>query len=431
MSDDIREALHRYAAPGTAPVDGTGRVLDLLDRRRRRRSTVAASAAVLAVLVTVGVVAGVTSGPRKADPAGPLAPGVIVEMSPSPLGARHNTVGAWTGSELVVVGGTLDARCRGEVGDDSCPVPDPTWERGGAAYDPATDSWRRIADAPVPIGRPDAVPWRGEVVVIARPTASATGSEPAVTLAYDPVADAWRTVTERTPFVESARPVVTPQGIVFAASSQQDLYGPSPDRVLDPDRGTWATLPRDPFATSYSRSLTWDGRRLWLLSVSGIDYYEGSERFHSRVAVLEGGLQDGTWRVVERRTPRVAINQVISWSGGSLVVTPDEFGPGFVYDTDAAEFTTVPMPPGADDCPLDAYHSAGAGPGWVDDGGGTLTSADGLTTIVPPCPSLSPDFAVWGGEDLLMWGGLAPDDSAAPVSGYRFRPPAPGGAGPR
>lgn len=428
MTDDIREALQRYAAPGSSPVGATGQVLASLERRRqrrrRRRATLAASASVLAVLVAVGVVAGVMGGPeRQARPAGRLDPGEIVKMSPSPLGARHGTVGAWTGSELIVVGGTLDPRCRGEIGDESCPVADPVWERGGAAYDPDTDTWRRIADAPEPIGQPQAARWGDEVVVVTRPEFSQTGgSRPVFTLAYDPGADTWRTVTERTPEVEATQPIVTDEGLVFPSSFQDDLSPDFRDRLLDPDRGTWTTLPRDPFASSESRSLAWDGKRLWLMSATAEAYTAPDARFRARIAVLEGGLRNGTWRVVEQRTPVIGY-QSIAWSDGRLLIAPDAFNPGQVYDVRTGTFTSVPRPADNDGCPFSGIHAAGVDDDWVvsaDDA--TLMSPEGRTAVVPPCGSLLPDFAVWAGEDLLMWGGLATDDSPAPA-GYRYRPP--------
>jgi hypothetical protein len=56
-------------------------------------------------------------------------------IAPSPLSGRHNHAAAWTGTEMLIVGG------------------DGT--RDGAAYDPVSDTWRRLPDAPFPLGSID------------------------------------------------------------------------------------------------------------------------------------------------------------------------------------------------------------------------------------------------------------------------------------
>jgi hypothetical protein len=68
--------------------------------------------------------------------------------APSPVGPRWSPVAVWTGTEALVLGGGTDSPCPPNA---SCTAADPM-ASDGAAYDPATDSWREIADAPVPIG---------------------------------------------------------------------------------------------------------------------------------------------------------------------------------------------------------------------------------------------------------------------------------------
>jgi len=56
----------------------------------------------------------------------------------APLSPRSWAEGAWTGTEMIVWGGAA-----GRPGEDKTRLSD------GAAYDPSSDSWRRIADAPI------------------------------------------------------------------------------------------------------------------------------------------------------------------------------------------------------------------------------------------------------------------------------------------
>ena len=72
-------------------------------------------------------------------------------IAASPLTPRGFHVAAWTGEEMLIVGGN--------------------GERDGAAYNPATDSWRPIEESPLLVGpssvmeSPGAV-WTGQELVI-------------------------------------------------------------------------------------------------------------------------------------------------------------------------------------------------------------------------------------------------------------------------
>jgi hypothetical protein len=61
-------------------------------------------------------------------------------LPPAPVGARSDHEAVWTGREMVVWGGI----------DRCCPVDSELHHPAAAAYDPATNQWRRIADVPGP-----------------------------------------------------------------------------------------------------------------------------------------------------------------------------------------------------------------------------------------------------------------------------------------
>ncbi len=98
------------------------------------------------------------------------------ELAPFPLAPRRAAAAAWTGRELVVWGGVGRA---GVLAD-------------GAAYDPAADTWRELAPSPLsPRGGAGAV-WTGtEVLVLGGGDLAAGLADGA---AYDPAADTWRPV---------------------------------------------------------------------------------------------------------------------------------------------------------------------------------------------------------------------------------------------
>jgi hypothetical protein len=95
-------------------------------------------------------------------------------IADAPVAARGDHVAVWTGTELLVWGGQLA---------------DGGWASDGAAYDPATNTWRTIPVAPLPPDRYAAVWTRSELIVVGGGEAAVTGA------AYDPATDTWRTIS--------------------------------------------------------------------------------------------------------------------------------------------------------------------------------------------------------------------------------------------
>ncbi|MGH2671594.1 MAG: hypothetical protein ACRDHC_01300 [Actinomycetota bacterium] len=116
------------------------------------------------------------------------------ELPPAPHdpGYRQTAV-AWTGSEMIVFGG-------GE--------PDSATAHEGAAYDPAADRWRPIADAPIGLNLLSAA-WTGDEVLVFGSLLNdrnIADTETSVGAAYDPATDTWRTLppSELSPQATSA-----------------------------------------------------------------------------------------------------------------------------------------------------------------------------------------------------------------------------------
>jgi N-acetylneuraminic acid mutarotase len=101
-------------------------------------------------------------------------------MPAAPLAPRAFPAGAWTGRELVVAGGYVRAVGTGAV----------KTFRNGAAYNPATGTWRRLPLMPRPRSNAQAV-WDGKEVLFlggfrAPRTAPATRG-----MAYNPATNTW------------------------------------------------------------------------------------------------------------------------------------------------------------------------------------------------------------------------------------------------
>lgn len=108
---------------------------------------------------------------------------VWTKLPRSPLSARSNSAYVWTGDELFVWGG-LDANAgSGHYAND------------GALYNPSTRTWRMLPPAPLPATvAPQALLVDGQVVVLPRdvPTGTARSATPAA--AYNPASNAWRRI---------------------------------------------------------------------------------------------------------------------------------------------------------------------------------------------------------------------------------------------
>jgi len=164
----------------------------------------------------------------------------------APIAGRYEAVAAWTGTEMLVVGGQRDhAGPQGSIG----------FLRDGGAFDPLRRHWRRIADAP---GCPMFGTWTGTRLVVGGTCADVAGA-PLVLAAYDPARDRWT----RLPRLASARELVAAGGRVYAWDAATGRGA-----VLDPATQHWRALRRvpgvlleDSLALSYEHRLAVIGRQ--------------------------------------------------------------------------------------------------------------------------------------------------------------------------
>lgn len=135
--------------------------------------------------------------------------------------------GVWTGTELIVYGARLDGNNNSS-----------TRSSVGAAYSPATDTWRELA--PFDLSPQAAsIAWTGEVL-IAWDYGLRAGS-------YDPSTDTWIPLDDLPLQFSECYPdsVALADGRVFAWYCGQGA-------LLDPDLGEWATI-ETPLPTSAGR----------------------------------------------------------------------------------------------------------------------------------------------------------------------------------
>jgi hypothetical protein len=225
IEDRISGSLRRNL--GT--LDGTPGDLEAVHRsgdrmRSRRRIVVGGLAAVVVALATTGVLAFRGDEPTNVDPA--PAGGSWEPVPDLPLAPRADPITAWTGSEVLVVGGYTwvcppNADCR---------EPNET-ARDGAAYDPETATWRKISDAPVPMADYFRTAMVADTFVV-------LDGESGDWFAYDIDDDEWRTIPGPRPgAVDMGSLTSSSDGFVYTFTRDGSVW------ALNVAEERWAQLP--------------------------------------------------------------------------------------------------------------------------------------------------------------------------------------------
>ena len=163
------------------------------------------------------------------------------KLARSPLAPSQGPVGAWTGRELILFVSGHDPDGR------------PAGGARAAAYDPATDAWRVIA--PPPALRAAAV-WDGDEILLAGGL-DEHGAPATDGYAYDPATNRWRVL----PALPSGRA----QASAVWTGTQLLLVGDKAEPVLayDPRLNRWSSLPH-PLRARSAPAAVWTGRELLL-----------------------------------------------------------------------------------------------------------------------------------------------------------------------
>jgi hypothetical protein len=160
----------------------------------------------------------------------------------SPLPPSQGPLGAWTGHRLLLV----------VSGGDPEDMPYPARLARAAAYDPATDTWKRLAAPPAAVLRYGGrAVWDGHELLV-------VGNH--VLFSYDPTANRWQRLS---------RPPrgLTPGWAFWTGSRLLVLGGNESLRPFsyDPRADRWTALPAVPVQGS-DQTAAWTGRQLIVLS---------------------------------------------------------------------------------------------------------------------------------------------------------------------
>ncbi len=301
------------------------------------------------------------------DPEVPEPDGSWTRAADMPLSPRTSPQAGWTGSEVLVVGGDTAVVPDDSGGGPAAPVAD------GAAYDPATDTWRPIAAAPEPLPYYYRSAMVGDTMVVLAVTAEGRAGR---WLAYDAGADAWTRLPSPPRRPRDLGLLTVRGGSVLTATRAGDVL------ELDVGSRSWSVLPRDPIEPRLElHTVTSDGSDVFVCGPDPAVEEDGSTpRF-----VVVDRWDGAAWT---RLPPSRQVGCVRHWSGEHLVNADIQVAAGLDgdppeggrLDPETGEWSELPGVPDADGgAPDHVTVNAAEGPlvvGWgyvYDDRAGTWT----------------------------------------------------------
>lgn len=356
------------------------------------------------------------AGSGQANPAASaeaLARGHWSVLPVSPLGHRQAPVVAWTGRELLEIGGQ---------GGHGGP-------RAGAAFDPGDGSsgrWRRIAPAPVPVGALAASVWTGRRLFVfggQLPDGKTPGSAASL---YDPASGRW-TVTAAAPFGRGL-----PQPAAVWTGRLVVVAGVVDSRVVvasyDPETGRWRREdpPRPAAHPAIDIAMVAAAGRVIVWSLWGRVQKIGPGSFAVYSGIDVRSLAGGRWHDVTGSWPQHQTVPPPLFTGSKILVPPGQIWcgacsppfaglPGLLADPASLRVTRLPRGPLDDTDPVMVWTGSVAlainpdtqigGPGEVRPGAmAAWNPASGTWTPLPGAPgALQYTTPVWTGRELLAF----------------------------
>jgi DNA-binding CsgD family transcriptional regulator len=250
-----------------------------------------AGVAALAVAVPIAAILMTASGDDDGSP-GVSSPMVFSgqweRLPEPPIRPRANVVSVWTGQEALFVGGDTFVCSPGA----NCVAPPEPPFQDGAVYDPVTNAWRRIADAPVPIRWASTAVLDGQVYFLAYPFNTAETAF----LRYDIGEDEW-TELDRPPGQPGFHYIVATDTAIIAYATTHER-GEIRDYRFDTTFEEWTALPPDPLAPSFDRSMVWAGGQLYLFAreLPGVPGSSHAPNLPSVVQAARYDFRSETWQ---------------------------------------------------------------------------------------------------------------------------------------
>ncbi len=226
-------------------------------------------------------------------------------ISPDPRGEVYFPSVVWTGTEVIVFAGH-DL--------DGTPVP------GASAYSPTSDTWRVLADPAIVADTLDPlVAWTGRQVLAIGGTGPGGELRVSSGAAYDPASDEWtRLASPPIGFVTARSPWVwTGSRLLVWPGDGGGLTMDVAPIAYDPATDTWTTLPTPPVVGRQSAASVWSGSE-WIVwgGTTGTGELDDGAAFDP---------SSGTWRVLAR-SPLTERRVRAVWTGSEMIVDAGSTG---------------------------------------------------------------------------------------------------------
>ena len=319
-----------------------------------------------------------------------------------PLAERDGPIVAWTGSEVLALGGDTGDQCPPNA---DCQYPNDS-AKDGAALDPTTGKWQPIADAPRPVPSYSPHALVGDLFFVQVDRAL---------LSYDVRTDRWETLPRHLdPWYQLV--AAGERLVLVSGSDEQEVL---PDLAYEPATGRWTRLPDDPLGPSYDRAMVWTPQGLLLGAKKLVESPGGG----ANPSYLEAALLDdqGTWREFgpsdrlgsfsgASGDRAIALNLGATNGGGEA---PGDYGRDVPFggrlDLRTGTWSDLPAAPKEGSGGWAVYAPEGrlmANEGYVyDDDTGAWQRVPR-----PEGAATRPGPAVWAGETLVVVTGMAEGD---------------------
>jgi len=325
--------------------------------------------------------------------------------------ARDLHTAVWTGSEMIVWGGTNFSN----------------YLNTGGRYNPGTDSWiaTSTTNAPSARDRHTAV-WTGNEMIVWGGSGDSTGGK------YNPMTDSWTaTSTTNAPSGRSDHAAVWTSSEMIVWGGFGGAYLSTGGRY-NPSLDTWiATSTVNAPAARSAHAAIWTGSEMiiWGGGISGPTYFNTGGRYNPGT---DSWTATNTTNAPTGRASHTAVwtdSEMIIWGGG--ISGPTNFNTGGRYDpgTDSWTATSTSNAPAA----RVGHIAVWTGSQMVVWGGITIggflntggrynpTTDTWIATSTSNAPSGGYDHtAVWTSSEMVVWGGIDNSPAGLTNTGGRY-----------
>ncbi|HEY3660835.1 MAG TPA: hypothetical protein VGK91_06375 [Candidatus Udaeobacter sp.] len=310
--------------------------------------------------------------------------------------ARSGHTAVWTGSQMIVWGGS---------GNNNNPL------NTGGKYNPDTDSWTATSTTNAPTGRSGhTAVWTGSQMIVWG--GSGNNNNPLNTGGkYNPSANSWTSMsTTNTPASRSAHTAVWTGSHMIIWGGVSSGIGVNTGAQYNPNTNSWtATSTSNAPDSRYSHTAVWTGT---VMIIWGGD--DGGSPFRTGAKYFPG---TNSWTATTMtNAPRARSSHTAAWTGHEMIVWGGFIGGGDTntggrYNPGTNSWTatsTTNAPNGRS-----GHTAVWSGSEMIVWGGQNIggrynpTSNSWTPTGKTPNPRRY-HAAVWTGSDMIIWGGIVP-----------------------